>query len=115
MAPTALLDPAIEWEALDDRSARARYTVGPNSITAVLWFNDAGELVNFTSDDRLAQSSGGAAWTRQPWSTPVGEYRQYGPWRLPSRGEGRWHPPGGEFVYIELELLDVQTDPPPVG
>ena len=65
--------------------------------------------------DRLAQTAGGRVWRRQPWSTPVGEYRQYGPWRLPSRGEGRWHPPGGEFVYIELELLDVQTDPPPVG
>ncbi len=115
VAPTALLDPAIQWQAIDDRSARARYTVGPNTIAAVLWFNDAGELANFTSDDRLAQSSGGAAWTRQPWSTPVGEYRQFGRWRLPSRGEGRWHPPGGEFAYIELELLDVQTAPTPGG
>ncbi|MEA3247565.1 MAG: DUF6544 family protein [Gemmatimonadota bacterium] len=109
IAPTALLDPAIRWEPIDARSARARYTVGANTITAVLWFNDAGELVNFTTDDRLAQAEGGAAWTRQPWSTPVGEYRHYGAWRLASRGEGRWHAPGGVFAYIEMELLDVQV------
>lgn len=113
LAPAALIDPAIHWEAIDDRSARARYTVGPNTITAVLWFNDAGELADFTSDDRLAQSAGGAEWTRQAWSTPLSTYRQFGPWRLAARGEGRWHRESGEFVYIEMELLDVQTHPRP--
>jgi hypothetical protein len=110
LAPAALVDPAIRWDPLDERSARGHYTVGSNTISAVLSFNDEGELVNFTSEDRLVQSAGGTRWTRQPWSTPVGAYRQFGPWRVSSRGEGRWHPPEGAFTYIELELLDLRAN-----
>ncbi len=110
LAPAALVDPAIDWDPIDERSARGRYTVGSNTVSAVLSFNDEGELVNFTSEDRLVQSAGGTTWTRQPWSTPVGACRQFGPWRVSTRGEGRWHPPAGAFTYIELELLDLQTN-----
>ena len=110
LAPAALVDPAIRWDPIDGRSARGQYTVGRNTIGAVLSFNDEGELVNFTSEDRLAQSAGGTQWTRQPWSTPVRSYRQFGPWRVSTRGEGRWHSPTGAFAYIELELLDLYTN-----
>jgi hypothetical protein len=27
--------------------------------------------------------------------------------RLASRGAGRWHAPGGEYAYIELEIDEV--------
>ena len=115
LAPGGLIDSAIRWDAVDDRTARAHYTVGENTVSATLLFNDAGELVDFQSEDRLAQSAAGARWTRQPWSTPVGEYRRFGPWRVASRGAGHWHPPSGEFAYIELELLDLRTDSAATG
>jgi hypothetical protein len=41
------------------------------------------------------------------WSTPLADYRSFGPARLASRGEGRWHEPR-EYTYIELTLDDVQ-------
>lgn len=110
LAPAALIDPAIRWQAIDARSARAEYTVGSNTISAVLVFSDAGELVDFVSDDRLAASPDGTRFTRQRWSTPVRDYRRFGPRRVSTRGEGRWHPPAGEFVYLEIELLDLQTN-----
>lgn len=110
LAPAALVDAPIEWESLDDWSVRARYTVGSNTVSVVLSFNEAGELENFVSDDRLVASADGTQFTRQRWSTPVHDYRQFGPWRVGARGEGRWHPPEGEFVYIELELLDLRTN-----
>jgi hypothetical protein len=42
------------------------------------------------------------------WATPVAAYRQYGPVRLLSRGEGQWQEPDGEYTYIELTIDDVQ-------
>jgi hypothetical protein len=110
LAPAALTDPAIRWEPIDADSARARYTVGSVTIGAVLSFNEAGELVNFVSDDRLVASADGTQFTRQRWSTPVTDYRQFGPRRVMTRGEGRWHPPEGEFVYLEMELLDLDIN-----
>jgi hypothetical protein len=73
-------------------------------------FNDDGELVNFVSDDRLALSPDGNSFLRQRWSTPVSSYRSFGPWRVSTRGEGRWHPPEGEYAYLEMELLGLEIN-----
>jgi hypothetical protein len=105
LAPGALIDPAIRWETVDERTARAHYTVGPNTVSAVLSFNDAGEWVDFVSDDRSALSADGKEFVRQRWSTPVRDYQIFGPLRLMSHGEGLWHGPDGPYTYIELELL----------
>jgi len=110
LAPGALLDAAIRWKPIDDRSARAHYTAGRYTISAELFFNAAGELVDFVSDDRLATSPDGKGLTKQRWSTPVREYRSFGPWRVASRGEGQWHAPDGKYAYIELELLDLEIN-----
>ncbi len=103
-------DTAVEWESVDAFTARVHYTVGANTVSAALSFNEAGELVDFVSDDRLASSSDGKQLTPQRWSTPVGNYREFGPRRAAARGEGRWHAPEGSFAYIELELLDLEIN-----
>lgn len=109
-APSALVDPSIRWEALDDRSARGHYTVGEITISAVLHVDESGELVDFVSDDRLAASADGNAFIPLRWSTPVYDYRDFGERRVFSRGEGRWHPPQGEYVYLELELSELEVN-----
>jgi hypothetical protein len=108
MAPATLIDPAIAWETVDARTARARFTNAGHTIRAELAFNDVGELTNFLSDDRRQASSDGTSTRPLPWSTPVGRYRSFGAVRLPSVGEGRWHEPEGEYAYIELTIDDVQ-------
>jgi len=110
LAPGALIDPSIRWASIDQRSARGYYTVGANTISAVLSFNEAGELVDFVSDDRLVASPDGTTFSAQRWSTPVSDYQSFGGLRAATRGEGRWHPPDGEFAYIELELLTLEVN-----
>lgn len=114
--PSALIDPAVvphlRWEGIDSSSARVSYRIGANEVSAELHFNPDGELVDFISDDRLAASADGASFTRWRWSTPVGDYRSFGPLRLMSRGEGLWHAPDGTFSYIELELVDLEVNGP---
>lgn len=108
MAPATLIDPAIEWERVDPSTARATFRHAGHAIQATLIFNDAGELINFTSDDRFQLSRDGRSGRQMRWSTPIGGYRQFGPFRLASAGEGRWHGPDGEFAYIELVIDDVE-------
>jgi hypothetical protein len=107
MAPGTLIDPAIAWEGVDARTARATLTNAGHSIRAELSFNEAGELTNFWSDDRRRASSDGTVMTPVRWSTPVGYYRTFGSVRLASRGEGREHESGAEYAYVELEIDDV--------
>lgn len=103
-APGALIDPRIRWEEIDARRVRGHFTSGPHTVTAELVFNEAGELVNWLSDDRL-EASGGTL-ERRRWSTPAAAYRAYGPLWLSSGGEARWHTSDGDWAYIELALLD---------
>jgi len=108
MAPATLIDPAIDWETVNFRTARATFRHAGHEIRATLVFNDAGELANFISDDRFQLSSDGGSARQMRWSTPIGSYRSFGPFRLASAGEGRWHGPDGEFTYIELVIDEVE-------
>lgn len=107
LAPPALLDPALQWSPVDEHSVRATFTRGRETVSAVLVFNDAGELVDFVSDDRLAASPDGTRFTARRWSTPLAAYRPFGARRLASYGQALWHNPEGAFAYIELHLVDV--------
>lgn len=111
LAPAQLVDPAITWEARDATHARAHFTRGPWTISAELVFNEAGELIDFVSDDRTRASSDGTQFTPARWTTPLRDYRGFGARRVASFGEARWEEPTGAFAYGEFELLDLDTAP----
>jgi hypothetical protein len=113
MAPATLIHPAIAWEAVDARTARARFTNAGHTVHAVLSFNDAGELIDFVSDDRAQTSADGTTMRQVRWSTPVTGYRRYGAIRLMAGGEARWHEPDGAYAYIQLTIDDVQYNVQP--
>lgn len=71
-APGALVSPTIAWQPIDDHAARASFTLGANTISAELRFDDAGELVDFVSDDRGAASADGRTVTAQRWVAATG-------------------------------------------
>jgi hypothetical protein len=106
-APATLLDPALAWEEVDARTARVRFTNAARTVRAELAFNDTGELIDFVSEDRYQASTDRKRMTKLDWSTPVTEYRAFGPIRLGAIAEARWHTPDGSYAYIELELDDV--------
>jgi hypothetical protein len=108
-APGALVDAPVTWEAVDSQSVRARYVLGSQHVSAVLRFDDNGDLIDFTSEDRY-QDAGGEE-RLLPWSTPVSAFRTFAPGvRLPSRGEGWWHAPGGAFPYLRIDLDEISYD-----
>jgi len=106
MAPATLIDPTIAWEAVDSLTVRARFTNRSNTISALLSFNAAGEMVNFLSNDRYL-SGDGKTYTSYPWSTPVRNYTDFAGRKVPAYGEALWHTPKGEFCYARYSLLDI--------
>lgn len=108
LAPATLLSPSIRWEPVDARRARAHYTRRAETIAAELVFDEAGDLVDFSSDDRSAASADGKTFTRQRWTTPVRNYRAFGARRVGTFGETRWDAPTGTFTYGEFELQSIE-------
>ena len=115
LAPAALVDAPVTWQLIDDHHVRGTYTCGANAVTAELTFNDSHELVDFVSDDRTAVSSDGSTFTPQRWSTPMSGYHDVGPRRIGTIGQGHWHPPDGEFAYLEYELDQIIYNPAAAG
>jgi len=109
LAPGALVGPGIAWESLDTSTARARFTHRGHTITATLFFDADGRLVNFESDDRASRSSG-ERFAHARFSTPLRDYRDFGPLHLAGYGETRWHLPEEEFTYGEFTMLDVAAN-----
>ena len=111
LAPTTLLSPEVTYEAIDAHDVLARFSHGGRTISARLTFGDDGLLRNFVSDDRLRSSRDGSRFTPERFSTPIHETRAFGPVRLMARADARWHPPEGELVYGEFELLEITFVP----
>jgi len=106
-APGALVFADVTWEPIDEHRAVGSFTLGVNTITAELRFDDDGDLVDFVSDDRAAGSPAGNTFTRVRWTTPVSDYARVGPARVPTKAETRWHPDTGAWTYGEFKLTSL--------
>ena len=103
MAPATLIDRRIVWTAIDSLSAKATFTNGVNKISAMLYFNEQGQLINFTSDDRSALDM-----QQYRFSTPVKDYKSMNGIDVMTYGETVWHYPDGEFVYGKFYLKSIE-------
>jgi hypothetical protein len=104
LAPASLLDPRIEWEEKDSLSAKAVFTNGAITISAVLYFNEQGQLVDFISEDRTAIQQK----MKIPFSTPIHAYRAINGRQVMAEGDAIWHYPDGAFTYGKFRLVSIR-------
>jgi hypothetical protein len=108
-APSRMIDPRLTWTPIDDARARVTFALGPNTVSAELVFNAAGELVDFVSDDRgMLEKDGSLRILR--WTTPMTNYRDFGGWRLASEGKATWHLPEGPFIYGHFRVTQYEAN-----
>ena len=108
-APGAIVDSPVRWSAVDDTHVRGVFTVGEQSVSAVLTFSSDHRLVDFVSQDRSRVSADGKSFTPMPWSTPLSGHQSVRGRMMPLSGEARWDAPApeGSFTYVELEMDDI--------
>jgi hypothetical protein len=103
MAPAAVLDLPFTFETTGERSLRATFRNAGYTVSAVLTFDGAGDLVGFVSADRAHDREGGAAL----WSTPISGYRPVDGIRIGARGDANWIDPSGEWTYGRFEITSI--------
>jgi hypothetical protein len=104
MAPAALLDPRIQWQLRDSLSAKAIFSNGSQQVSAILYFDAEGALVNFVSDDRTEINAN----LHIPFSTPIQRWQKIDGRTLIKEGDGVWHYPDGAFVYGKFRLKKIE-------
>jgi hypothetical protein len=108
-APSLLADPCLSWSEIDATHAGVSFTLGPNTVSAVLTFDQGGDLVDFRSEDRGALQADGSLQLI-PWTTPVRNYRDFDGRRIATDAEAIWHYPEGSFTYLRLRIVEYCTN-----
>ncbi|HEY0423409.1 MAG TPA: DUF6544 family protein [Rhodopila sp.] len=103
MAAAAVLDLPFAFETIGERSLRAIFHNAGFTVSAILTFDAAGDLVGFASTDRAHDREGGAA----TWSTPISGYRQVDGIRIGALGDANWIEPSGEWTYGRFEITSI--------
>jgi hypothetical protein len=106
MAPGALIDKRIEWLEVVGNKVKASFTNNGITISAWLYFNEKGEMVNFSSEDRSALGKNGET-IKLKWSTPMRDYKTINGYKLASYAEAIYTYPEGDFTYATFELKDI--------
>ena len=108
--PSAFLRERVTWEAIDDSTVRVSIADGDLRATGTLEIDAEGRLVAFRSE-RYAMV--GKGFELRPWTAPTYAYGEFEGLRLPVKGAAVWTlPDGTDLPYIELELTELEYDPP---
>lgn len=103
VAPPTLIDKRIKWLEAEGNRVKASFTNNSITISAWLYFNDKGELINFISDDRYA-----TAGKQYPWATPLKDYHEINGYRLMGNAETIYSYPDRDLVYGTFKLISIK-------
>jgi len=110
MAPAALIDNRIKWLDAGNNKINAIFTNDNISISAWLFFNNKGELINFVSDDRFAYTENNTM-KRLRWSTPLKDYKEFSGHHLASYAAVVYAYPQRDFCYGNFRLESIEYNP----
>jgi len=104
--PTALLPgPNLQWEPLDERSARATLSDGEVSVSLQFEFGVDGWVEAVGTQARERSVAGSAVST--PWRARLWNYAERGGMRVPLDGEVMWVLPQGPAPYWRGHITGV--------
>ena len=100
--------PDITVDVAAGRPMRAVWENEGHRVSAVLHFDQAGDLADFHSDDRYRIQGDTAVLER--WSTPILSYQEVDGLRLPREAEARWGAGEDRWSYARFVLEAVVWD-----
>jgi hypothetical protein len=100
IVPDAALQDYIVWETIDDLHARATISYYGISASGIFTFNEKGEMLTFTTDDREAASMDGTS-EKVKWSIVCNEYEEINGIKKPTDFQAIWNYDDGDLVYFD--------------
>jgi hypothetical protein len=105
-APGTLIDKRLSWKEIDSLSSEVTFTNGNYKVSAILYFNEKGEIINFISNDRYALRDDGSLKIL-PWLTPLGNYKNFNGRMVSTAGRTIYRYPEGDFTYGIFTLRNI--------
>ncbi len=99
LIPDAAIQDYIVWEAIDDLHAKATITYYGISASGIFTFDEKGEMLSFTTDDREAASMDGIS-EKVKWSIVCNDYKEINGIKKPTVFQAIWNYDDGDLVYF---------------
>lgn len=102
--PTALLPTeGVEWEAVDDRSARATLTDSGTTASLAFHFDDRNRVERVHAEGRYRMEDDDYV----PWTGYFRDYRERDGMSVPTTAEVEWNLPDGDSSYWRATVEDL--------
>ena len=98
--PTGWLSPYIEWESMDQCSAKATLRLSGLSVSAVVHFDDEYRLSRVTAERHMEEAS---RFPLREWSGQMSDYRPIAGLLVPFRATATWHLASGDLEYFRVK------------
>ncbi|WP_379151025.1 DUF6544 family protein [Paenibacillus sp. sgz5001063] len=105
--PSAAIQGYITWVPVDDHHAQAIISCYGITATGIFSFNDQGECLSFTTDDRTAVGMDGSK-QHVRWSALMKDYKWINGIRQPTHLQAVWHYDSGDLVYFDSHNLQLE-------
>jgi uncharacterized protein DUF6544 len=99
----------ISFEPVDNNSSRVTLIDEGKSVTATMFFDDEGKLIDFVAP-RYREING--TYELDTWSTPITEYGEYEGLKLPVKAKAVWKLKEGDLEYIDVVITDLAYNIP---
>lgn len=100
--PQAYIGDNVTWRGIDAHSAEVTLSDRGRNATGTVFFDDEGRQANFRARRFNTETRG-----IEIWETPITGYGEFDGVAVPTSGQGVWKLEGGDFVYIELEIVEI--------
>ncbi len=107
MAPATLIDKRITWLETAENKVKASFSNRGITISAWLFFDDQGALINFISEDRYAAGDG-PIMQKLPWSTPLSDYKPMREHTVAGYAEAIYTYPEGNLTYGTFKTSNIE-------
>jgi len=107
--PTALLpSQGVQWESVDDTSAKATLRDGETTLTMLFRFNESGLIESVRAEERGRTVAGAVIPT--PWEGRWSNYELRDGMRIPFEGEVAWILPEGSKPYWRGRITKISYE-----
>ncbi len=107
--PIAYLSDYITWQAVDAHSADVTFTDCGKSLSARMYFDDAGRPLSFVAQRYMGTSG---QYSLETWCTPFTSFGLRAGLNIPVWGTGVWQLSSGDLPYIDIKLTEIEYNQP---
>jgi hypothetical protein len=106
--PSLYLNENIRWNKINSDSAEIVLKNGNLNVSGVINFNDIGEIVSFTTDERYLFKNGRNV--KERWTVKLSNYRDFSGFKVATKAEAIWNLLSGDLPYVYVDITDIEYD-----